>query len=219
MNNIKDFFGNILGPKWPSVDFIEIKKRARILVVDDSEFHYLGLFDDDDYTIEKWDDVIDLTKMESGYYDLILLDIQNVGKAYSAEQGFGILKHLHQVNPAQIIIAYSDADWSLKYQGFFSMADVSLAKTDDYVVFKRTVDALLIKRFSLDFYIDRVCKVVSLGDQDDGALRKQAAKAILKRNPNLLERYLSKFVDNKEIMGLALKTTATAVSLYGTLHK
>lgn len=130
-------------PEWPVISLDEIKKRGRILVIDDTDFTYQQLFIRDGYTIDKWDDVEELSKLESGYYDIILLDIQGVGRNESEEQGFGILKHIHSVNPAQIIIAYSNADWALKYQTFFDLADAKLDKRQDYVDFKRTVDQQL----------------------------------------------------------------------------
>jgi hypothetical protein len=35
--------------KWPELPLEDIQKRARILVIDDSEFFYLGLFKKDGY--------------------------------------------------------------------------------------------------------------------------------------------------------------------------
>jgi len=59
---------------WPTIELSEIKKRARLLVIDDSDFPYQSLFERDGYTIEKWPDVTDLPKLESGFYDVVLLD-------------------------------------------------------------------------------------------------------------------------------------------------
>ena len=125
----------------------EIRKRARLLIVDDGDFFYLALFRKDGYNIEKWNDVTDLPKLESGYYDIVLLDIQGIGKKQSKDQGMGILRHLKKACPAQIVVAYSNADFSLKYKEFFDLADKVLAKQADYVDFKRAVDELLGSRF------------------------------------------------------------------------
>jgi len=57
---------------WPDVPIDEIRKRARIVVIDDTDFLYLQLFKRDGYTVDKWDDVMELQKLESGYYDIIL---------------------------------------------------------------------------------------------------------------------------------------------------
>ncbi len=80
-------------PKWPDIPFDEIKKRSRLLVIDDDDFPYQTLFERDGYTLEKWPDVTDLPKLESGYFDILLLDLQGVGRQQSSEQGLGILRH------------------------------------------------------------------------------------------------------------------------------
>jgi len=199
--------------KWPQLKLEEIKKRARILVIDDNEFVYQSLFDKDGYTIDKWDDVDDLPKLEEGYFDIILLDIQGVGKRQSYEQGFGILKHLYEVCPTQIIVAYSNADFSLKYQSFFKMADATLAKSDDYVQFKRTVDKLLADRFSLGFYINRAENVVSQYINDTVKFRSLAEKAILSRNVKRVKTYLDQNVDRKDVVTLALQVMQVAIGI------
>jgi CheY-like chemotaxis protein len=96
-------------PKWPEVPVEELRRRARLLVIDDQVFTYKDLFERDGYTIERWPDVEDLPRLESGAFDLILLDLQGVAKELSAEQGLGLLRHLRKVLPTQLVIAYSRA--------------------------------------------------------------------------------------------------------------
>lgn len=199
--------------KLPQLELAEIRKRARILVIDDSEFFYLQLFEDDGYVIEKWDDVNDLHKIESGYFDIILLDIQGVGRKYSKEEGLGVLKHLHQVCPAQIIIAYSNADFSLKYQDFFRLADATLDKADDYVNFKRTVDHLLQLRFSLDFYLNKITSITNPYGCDIHKIRTLSKNAILKNKTSRLEKALAVYVDNNDIIATVLKITQKAAEV------
>lgn len=175
---------------WPEVPLTEIRKRARLLVIDDAEFAYQSLFERDGYTIEKWPDVIDLPKLEAGFYDLILLDLQGVGREQSTEQGLGILRHLRRTVPAQITIAYSSADWSLKYQEFFDLADAVLAKGADYVDFKSTVDKLLQQRFSLGFYITRVQELVGQTVNEPERLDSLVRGAVLNGSPKKLQDYL-----------------------------
>ena len=199
--------------QWPNLSLEEIRKRARILVIDDSDFVYLQLFLKDGYTIEKWDDVDDLQKLEVGYFDIILLDIQGVGKKQSRDQGFGILKHLHQVCPAQIVIAYSNSNFSLKYQDFFKDADATLAKTDDYIKFKRTVDSLLVQRFSMGFYVDRIIKLTSPYIQDVNKIKNLSEKAILHGKTERLKDYLQENIDDKDIISIIIKIVEIAISL------
>lgn len=198
---------------WPELPLDEIRKRARLLVIDDQDFYYLPLFQKDGYSIEKWDDVKDLTKLEIGFYDIILLDIQGVGKELSQDQGFGILKYLRKSSPAQIIVAYSNADWSVKYQEFFEMADAVLYKQKDYVDFKRTVDNLLRDRFSLGFYVNRIDKLVAPYITEPEKVRQITQKAILTKSPDRLKQYLDKIIDNKETFNTVLQIVATAIQI------
>lgn len=201
---------------WPEIGTDEIRKRSRIVVIDDAEFGYLPLFQKDGYTIEKWNDVDDLNKLESGYYDIIMLDIQGVGRDQTKEQGFGILKHLREVSPAQIIIAYSNAKYSLhsKYQDFFRMADATLAKSDNYVDFKLKVDDLLRDRFSLSFYLDRIENIASAHAINTGKTRKIAEKAILTKSHGRLEDYLSKESVDAETINLIVKVAKAAILIH-----
>jgi DNA-binding response OmpR family regulator len=200
---------------WPEIPFEEIKKRARLLVVDDSEFPYGILFTRDGYTVEKWPDIQDLPKLESGYYDIILLDLQGVGREQSAEQGLGVLRHLRRSSPGQVIIAYSSADWSLKYQEFFNLADAVLAKTSDYVDFKRTVDQLLEQRYSLGFYISRVRSLLAPTVRELTRVEKLVRDAIRGRSPNKLESYLEDKDLDPQVIGNVLSVVQIAIGIAG----
>jgi CheY-like chemotaxis protein len=183
--------------QWPTIPRAEIMKRARILVVDDGEFPYLKLFKDDGYTIQQWKDVIDLAALENGEYDLILLDLRGVGRDYSSDEGLGILKHIRETAPAQIVIAYSNSDLSLDYQPFFRDADATLHKTkNDYVEYKRKVDALLERKFSLGFYLDRIGAELDDYAPQAPKARKKARDAILSGNSEPLQRYLTKRIED-----------------------
>jgi CheY-like chemotaxis protein len=191
--------------------FEEIKKRAKILVIDDHDFVYAPLFTRDGYTIEKWDDVENLEKLENNYFDLILLDIQGVGQSESEEEGFGILKHIRAKSPTQIVIAFSNADWSLKYQDFFDLADRKLAKSQDYVEFKRVVDDLLTQRFNHNFYIDKIGKIQNLSQTEKTKIIQAARSSILSgkiETTNISVKSLS-----KEDAQLVLAIVQTAVTV------
>lgn len=85
-----------------------------MLVIDYADFAYQSLFERDGYTMEKWSDVDDLPKLEAGYYDLILLDLQGVGREQSAEQGlvsYGISADRRRRNsssPIRALIGHSN---------------------------------------------------------------------------------------------------------------
>lgn len=183
---------------WPQVDHTQIVKRARILVIDDGEFPYMPLFKRDGYNVDKQSDVEQLAALENGDYDVILLDLVGVGAEQSDQQGLGILQHIRTTNPAQIVVAYSNAEWSLEFKPFFDQADAVLHKTRaDYYEFKRTVDSLLEKRFSLGFYVDRA--MAQLGDRAAKApkARKKITQALRTRDTSRLAGYLGTHIEDQ----------------------
>jgi len=198
---------------WPEFEPEEIRKRARILVIDDEDFYYLQLFERDGYTIEKWDDVEDLSRLETGYYDVLLLDIQGVGRSLSGEEGLGVLRHIRKTAPAQIVIAYSNANFSLKYQDFWQLADRTLAKTADYMDFKRTVDELLRERFSLEFYVNRIQEVAGAYMLDSARLKQLSQRAILTGNPSKLRQHLETRVDSGQVVNMVLQIAQVAIAI------
>ena len=199
--------------RWKPLPWEEIKKRARILVIDDGDFYYQQLFEKDGYTIEKWSDVDDLPKLEAGHYDVVLLDIQGVGREQSTEEGLGILRHIHKTCPTQIVIAYSNADWSLKYKEFFDMADAALPKAADYVDFKRKVDSLLKDKFSIGFYVDRAIKVANPYLADVEKTRQLINYAIEKRDTSKLALHLNSEIDTKDVVTIILQIVQIAIGV------
>ena len=50
-----------------------LRKRTRLLVIDDDQNSFpLELFRKEGYAIEQWEKVDNLTKLEEGYYDIII---------------------------------------------------------------------------------------------------------------------------------------------------
>lgn len=183
---------------WPAVPHDEVVKRSRILVIDDGDFAYMPLFERDNYSIEQWHDVSDLAALETGDFDLILLDLKGVGLKESADEGFGLLKHIRTTSPAQIVIAYSNSDLSLSYQPFFRDADAVLHKTQtDYVEFKRTVNQLLDKRFSEGFYLDRARAEMGEAEAMAPKAQKKIRRALVTGNTAGLRRYLMKRIEDE----------------------
>jgi len=141
---------------WPDLSLDTIIHRARILVIDDQEFPYRTLFKKDGFNVDKWNDVTRLQDLEQGKYDVILLDLQGIGRRLSTnDQGLGVLRHLKESNPDQVIVAYSNADWGVRYQPFFDLADAVLPKSADYLDFKRVVEECLQDYFDVNRYVSR----------------------------------------------------------------
>lgn len=201
---------------WPSLSLEEIRKRARLLVIDDEEFVYKSLFENDGYVIDKWNDVENLSKLEDNYFDIILLDVQGVGSALSADQGLGILQHIRERAPAQIVIAFSNADFSLKYQTFFERADAVLSKGADYVEFKRKVDGLLVQRFSLGFYVNRISAAIGNHIEDQERLERETRKAILRNRPSDFRKFLLDKITDPKTLDIAVAVVEVGVKVMQT---
>ena len=213
-----NLFGKFSNKKWPSISADEIRKRSRILVIDDEDFLYFDLFERNGYNIRKWNDIEDLEKLVNAEYDVILLDIQGIGKDFSPEQGLGVLKYIKEKDPTQIVVAYSAADYFLKYQDFFHIADDTLDKTSDFFVFKTKVDNLLKRRHSMSFYIEKVASKFDEIMLDKEKLAKVTQDAILSGKPGKLASFLDKNdIKNKDLVGWSLQIVNIATSLLRAL--
>jgi CheY-like chemotaxis protein len=185
------------------------------LVVDDADFAYLELFKRDGYTVEKWDDVEDLAKMESGYFDVILLDMKGIAKSQSKDQGLGLIRHLKDVRPMQLIVAFSSADFSLKYKEFFDRADGVLATGADYVEFKQLVDSLLVRRFDPEYYLHRLDNLGSPYGLGRKAIRSAAERAVREGKPERMQEVLEKARADKEAIGMAIQIIQVLIGIAG----
>jgi CheY-like chemotaxis protein len=218
-NPFKSIYSN--SNEWPTLSLDEIRKRSRILVVDDNDFAYKVLFDKDDYNVDKWDDIDNINRLEDNYYDIILLDLQGIGKNQSADEGLGILNHLKNASPAQIIIAYSNADFNLKHQPFFQKADAVLYKHQDYIDFKRVIDQMLINRFSRKYYFDMISSNLKDIYNDNKNIAKYFDKSIKSNDKTIFEKFIHKYTNNVNTVNFIIKVLSTATSVYkilGNLH-
>ncbi|WP_163714530.1 response regulator [Mangrovibacterium lignilyticum] len=141
--------------KHKTYDFNELKKRIRIVVVDDEEDSFpVKLFQTEGYAIDKWEKVLDYGKLESGFYDIIVLDIQGVAMHISEDDGLGVLESLKSNNPAQIIIAFSQHSYDLSKSRFWELADEKIAKPSDFLKMKKIIDNLIVTKYKPDRYIN-----------------------------------------------------------------
>lgn len=136
----------------PSIE--QVRKHARVLVIDDLEFPAQKNFERDGYHFERWPEVQNLSQLTDGHYHLILLDIEGVGLNDSPEmQGLGILRQIKKTNPSQMVILYSAKPQRLSYSSYLTLADVVIEKGIDYVSYKEKVDELLLKRSTPSYFI------------------------------------------------------------------
>ena len=143
---------------WNSIrqNFDELKKRVRIVVIDDEDSFPIKLFQSEGYAVDKWDKVTQGTygKLESGFYDIIVLDIKGVATELSADDGLGVLESLKKRNPAQIIIAFSQHSYDLSVVRFWQLADEHISKPSDFLKIKEIIDNLINTKYNPSRYVN-----------------------------------------------------------------
>lgn len=193
-----------------------VRKRARVLVIDDQEPPMRSLFERDGYHVERWPEIKNLSQLTDGHYDLILLDIHGVGLNESPdEQGLGILRHIKSSNPAQIVVMYSARPQNISARDVLLLADEVLDKDESYVRYKETVDKLLQRRWSPGYYIATMNR--ELGDHAAVAPRavSKAIRAMRRGNTVALERYLRGKVTDPKVVDRVITIIGIGVGIAG----
>ncbi len=140
-----------LSPNW---DLEELKKRLKIIVIDDVNTFPIEQFKDYGYNIDYWDKVKEIKKLEDGFYDIIILDIGDVAKEISEDDGFGVMERLKSHNPAQIIIAYSGQNFDFSKQRFWELADEKIAKPSLFLKTEKVVNNIIEKKLNITHYFN-----------------------------------------------------------------
>lgn len=154
----------------------ELKKKTKIVVIDDEEdsFPY-KLLQDDGYTIEWWDKVDSqkLHRLESGDFDIIILDILGVAdKELSDTDGIGVLKRIKSVNKNQIIVAFSGQSYDLSKTEFWKLADDALSKPVTFIQCKEILDSLIRKHININSYWKAVKDLLVVNKASPATIRK-----------------------------------------------
>lgn len=194
--------------------FSEIKKRSRILIIDDGDFEYLPLFKNDEYSIDKWtkNEDIDQGKLDSHYYDVILLDINGVATDRTSKHGFGLLEYIKEKNPAQIVIIYSANSFDMNDHNYVKLADSFLNKSSDYYDFKKIIDENLEKYMDLHYYVNVLKKVAQKEGINCSGIDQDVISAIQdKKSQNLRQKL--------ETLNITFETVEKIISIAETGSK
>ena len=127
------------------IPLVELKKRCKIVVIDDEEASFpTAALKKDGYTIDWWSrvDADGLAQLESGQFDLIILDIQDIAEPDLSDtgDGLGILRRLKETNPGQLVVAFSGREFDLDAVPFWRLADDALRKPVTLITCKAKLD-------------------------------------------------------------------------------
>ena len=99
----------------------ELKRRFKILIIDDEEFPFLEALKKHEYLITHKKDLDDLSDAEA--YKIILCDIRGVGKALGTDyDGAYLIKQLKVMYPDKTIIAYTANPYDPTFEEFLGYA-------------------------------------------------------------------------------------------------
>jgi CheY-like chemotaxis protein len=194
----------------------EIRKKSRILVIDDQEFPYMDLLKRDGYDMERWAEVESLSKLTDGYFDVLLLDINGVGmKESPRRQGLGILEHVKHSNPAQQVILYSSKPQSITQREVLILADSVLDKKAEYVDYKTSIDDLLRTRFTRGYFIAVMNRELGPYAAIAPKAVPKALRALKRGNTESLKAYLTSVLQDPDTVATILTIISVGAKALG----
>lgn len=179
----------VVSPNWE-----DLRKRARILVIDDEEFPYEVLLRTDGYDIVRWPAIEDLNRLVDHTYDVIVLDIHGVGLTHDPDrQGLGILEYIKQHQPLQPVLAISSMKaYSLSETPVLALADRQLPKSVSYLEFRNAVDDMIKRRADPMSYVRDAASLVAQSQPDLKVRDRLLLRALKTSRSGRLERSLTR---------------------------
>jgi hypothetical protein len=201
-------------PPLPVYSANELRRRLKMLIIDDAGFTYLEDFKRDGFNIEVWSHVDAFASLEGYHYDLLVLDIHGIAGHLSARDGLAVAEHVRSAMESMAIIIYSGATYQLTVDT--SSADVIFdVAGGDYQRFRSHVDRLYAQMTTPEFYLrnfDRAHRG-AVADEDLKILGGSVRQALVTGNGPPAGRYSNHAAATRaaEIMRHA---TATAARLH-----
>ncbi|WP_249521667.1 hypothetical protein [Microbacterium sp. ER1] len=194
----------------------EIRKTARILVIDDSAFPFKSQFEKDGYHIERWATIKNLSQLTDGHYHVILLDIHGVGLNVDPDrQGIGVLAHIKETNPAQPVLVYSAKPHGVRAIDQLKLADGVLDKSQAYVDYKSSIDRILTARSTPEAYIAMVNAYLGADVARAPKLVPRVLKAIQTGRVDRLAKYLNRALHEPTQIDRVLAIVSIGVTTVG----
>lgn len=113
----------------PNLSREHLKRNCRIIFIDDEKLELVDDLKKEGFSAEQDFSGDNIQNIEKGYYDLIILDYNGVGKRYGEDQGLALLKSIKRVNPSVYVLAYTTQNLSPeKSSEFYTLTDGTLNK-------------------------------------------------------------------------------------------
>ena len=196
----------------------ELMKRTRIVVIDDEDTFPFDVLKTEGFSIDHWSDVLDLSKLERGFYDIIILDIGGIGRELDSDnEGLAVLRHIKGVNPSQIVIAHSGQSYESSKIAFFQQADQYVPKPTSALSWKEILDDIIRTKMSVAHYwgtLKCILQANGLGEKQVKKVEKVIIKAGQGRSGDIGDS-LTKVVGKVDNIATLICIAAKIASLCG----
>jgi DNA-binding response OmpR family regulator len=200
----------------PAPPFAEVKKRTKVLVIDDQPDSFpFDLMRREGYSVEHWPRVESIAPLEEGNYDIIILDIQGVAQHISPDDGLGVLELIKKANASQVVVAFSSHSFDLSRNRFWKLADDSLCKPVNVAMCKRLIDTLIETKRTPQHYWMTVSALLirqGLSCRQIERVEDKVARALMKKNAGAVSQSLKKAAENAEV---AVKVAGLGIKIAG----
>ena len=171
----------------------EVLRRGRVLVLDDQEPEMLADLKRQGLAIDHWSSTAgsNFHLLESGHYDVLLLDYGGIGKNFGPDEGLDVLRHLKRVNPALKIVAFTARTFDASKADFFRLSDDVIRKDAGIRETLEQLESQLAQSLTPAAYFKAVCATLSVEPGTDDAKKIESlilkASESPKKRPQLLE--------------------------------
>lgn len=162
-----NFFRKQTFKEIPIVDLDDLKKRTKIVVIDDEEdsFPVAGI-QNFGFTVEYWNliDSNKLKRLENNEFDIIILDILDIVDINDLgdKNGIDILKILKNKNYNQVIVAFSGSTYDVSKGEFWKLADDFMKKPVGLLDTKEKLEQIIKDKFSNEKLINNLQEIMKL---------------------------------------------------------
>lgn len=197
----------------------ELLRRGRTVVLDDQAPEMLEDLRQRGLAIDHWTSTSDpgFTRVESTFYDVMLLDYGGIGARFGEDEGLDVLRYIKRVNPALRVIAFTGKRFDSSKGDFFRLCDGIIVKDSGIREMMEELERHLAEALTPAYHWRALCR--ALGIQPDSSearsLEKRLSDAI--RRPASRERMIEsiKAMSGGAAGKIAEALAAKAVELAG----
>lgn len=166
----------------PNISREKLKRTCRILFIDDEKVDLVDDLKNEGFSADQDFVGSDITKIERGYFDLIVLDYKGVGARYGSDEGLSLLRSIKRVNPSVYILAYTSQNLPpSKSSEFYTLCDGTLNKDAGVADSVQRIESALREAVLPERIWKGIlmCAAIEPGTEKASKLEKQVVSALM----------------------------------------